>query len=195
MRLSRKLIKIICGLVILGLLYIMILHFLIKSVEDEIPLENAQYMIVLGARLYGDYPSPALRERLHSAFIYLMDNPATKVIVSGGQGSDELIPEAEAMKIYLTEMGINHDRILVETMSTSTYENIKNSISIIKDNNEDNPTIVIVTNKFHLFRVYLLAKRQGQEVSLLGAEIPPSILFSSYFREYFALTKSIIFDF
>ncbi len=195
MKINKMTFKIVGGLLLVGLLYIATMHVMIKSVEDEMPMENAQYLIVLGARLYGDYPSPALRERLDTAVLYLKENHNSKVIVTGGQGPDELIPEAIAMKDYLVRHGINQDRIIVEDKSTSTFENLKLAKEIILNIEDEVPSIVIVSNRFHLFRARLIARRMGLEPTLLGAEIPPTIVLSSYFREYLAVTKSLIFDF
>lgn len=49
------------------------------------------------------------------------------VVVSGGQGMDEEVSEAFAMKEYLTNKGISEDRIIMEDKSTNTLENIKNT--------------------------------------------------------------------
>ncbi len=91
-----------------------------KEVSNEIP-----YILILGAKLFGDKPSQSLQNRLDVALKYLNENPKTKAIVSGGQGEDEDIPEAHSMRNYLVAHGINANRILIEDRSTSTYENLK----------------------------------------------------------------------
>lgn len=166
---------------------------LLEGRETEKP--QVDYVIVLGARLYGDIPSPALAERLKAAREYLHKNESTKVIVTGGQGTDETIPEARAMKKYLVENGIDEDRVMVEDRATSTYENMKYSKELIKEETGEPIKVLVVTNKHHIFRAKLLAKRQGMEAYGLPTEIPPSILFQSYIREYFAVVKSLIFDY
>ena len=57
-----------------------------------------------------DGPSRVLQYRLDAAYDYLVENPDTKVIVSGGQGSDEMISEAQGMYDYLAGRGIDHQR-------------------------------------------------------------------------------------
>lgn len=158
-------------------------------------IDDVDYMIVLGARLYGDVPSPALHERLKVAEKYLQDDTDLKVIVSGGQGPDEYISEAEAMEKYLINKGIDKNRIVIEDKSTSTFENIRNSLNIIKEVDDlENPRVLLVTNKFHVFRSKLLANRLGARAYGLPAEIPPTIVIPQYIREYFAVIKSFIFD-
>jgi uncharacterized SAM-binding protein YcdF (DUF218 family) len=159
------------------------------------PVETVDYVIVLGARLYGDIPSPALLERLKVATDYLNGNTDVKVVVSGGQGTDEYIPEAHAMGKYLVDNGIEKNRIIIEDKSTSTFENLMFSLDKIRDvDNKENIKILIATNKYHIFRAKLLAKRLGAEPYGLPAKIPLTIIIQSYIREYFAVIKSFLFD-
>ena len=90
-------------LIILSFIIIQGLIFINGNEKSEIEVD---YLIILGARLYGEIPAPALLERLKISRDYLIENKDIKVIVSGGQGIDELIPEAHAMKKYL--VGIIH---------------------------------------------------------------------------------------
>ncbi|WP_422485431.1 YdcF family protein [Gudongella sp. DL1XJH-153] len=165
---------------------------LLEGREADAP--QVDYVIVLGARLYGDVPSPALAERLKAAEDYLIENESTKVVVTGGQGTDETIPEAQAMRKYLVENGIDENRIIVEDRATSTYENMKYSKELIEEETDEPVTVLVITNEHHIFRAKFLAKRQGMEAYGLPAKIPPSILLQSYIREYFAVVKSLIFD-
>ena len=130
---------------------------LMEGSEEEPP--QVDYVIVLGARLYGDLPSPALLERLRVAKDYLLENEDSRVVVTGGQGTDELIPEAHAMENFLVENGIEEDRIIVEDKATSTFENMKYSKELIMEEGTVNPKVLIVTNKHHIFRAKLLAER------------------------------------
>lgn len=187
-----KIIKLIIILIMASFILIeglIIINGNIKNVND------VDYMIILGARLYGDVPSPALLERLRVAEEYLKNNPNLEVIVSGGQGSDEYISEAEAMKTFLINHGIDKNRIIVEDKSTNTFENIKNSLSIIKGIDDiESPRVLLVTSKSHIFRSRLLAVRLGAIAYGLPAEVPSTILIQQYIREYFAVIKSLIFD-
>ncbi|MDY0236524.1 MAG: YdcF family protein [Gudongella sp.] len=187
--------KCIMGLLIVIVSYFVIVHNLIQYEAHNYPDSSADYLIVLGARLYGDIPSPSLRDRLDIAIDNLKQYPNTKVIVSGGQGDDEWISEAAAMKKYLIEKEIESGRIIVESESTNTLENIRFSLEKIKEQESNNDfSIIVVTNKYHIFRAKFLAKRVGLRVRGLPAEIPPTVVIPSYFREYFAVLKSAIFD-
>lgn len=157
--------------------------------------EGTDYLVVLGARVYGEVPSPSLTERLKVSKEYLIQNQDIKVILSGGQGPGESITEALAMKRYLLDNGIDEDRIILEDRSTSTFENLQFSLDKIReiDDSED-ISILIATNSYHIFRAKLLAGRLGVKAYGLPAKIPPTTLVKSYVREYLAVIKSWIFD-
>ncbi|HZJ85682.1 MAG TPA: YdcF family protein [Erysipelotrichaceae bacterium] len=156
---------------------------------------QVDYVIVLGARLYGDIPSPTLKFRLNSALDYLENYSDPKVIVTGGQGSGESITEALAMKTYLENKGVNSHQIILEDKSTSTFENLNNSIDKINEltSNKD-IKILIVSSDYHLFRAKMIARQFDLTIYTKGSKVPPSVLYKAYIREYFAVIKSLIFD-
>lgn len=157
--------------------------------------KEVDYIIVLGARLYGEIPSPSLLQRLKVALMYLENNKDTKVIVSGGQGLDEDVPEAYAMKKYLLSKGIEKDRIIMEDKSTNTFENLRFSLDKIREiDNRENIEVFIATNKYHIFRSKFLAKRLGMKPYGLPAKIPPTTKIYAYIREYFGVIKSFFYD-
>lgn len=195
-QMKLNLFKVLFILIVIGLASFLTIEGLIFLEANRDPnIDKVDYVIVLGARLYRDTPSPALLERLKVANEYLKEHKDVEVIVSGGQGHDESITEAEAMKRYLVNNGIEENRIIMEDESTNTFENLKYTRDIIRglDEKEDY-RVLIVTNKFHLFRAKFLAKRLGMVPYGLPARIPPSVIVQSYIREYFAVIKSFIFD-
>ncbi|WP_107948760.1 YdcF family protein [Lysinibacillus parviboronicapiens] len=156
------------------------------------PLANgtATYMIVLGAKVKPNgVPSLALRNRLEESIDYLTKYPHVKVIVSGGQGSDEDRTEASVMLDYLVQRGIPAERILVEDQSTSTYENLLFSKELLP---EATKQITIVSNDFHLRRAKYLAKSLGFEVDVVVAKTPKSVETKLRIRERAALLKTYI---
>ena len=122
---------------------------------------------------------------------YLLAHDNTKVIVSGGQGRGEDVTEAFAMKNYLTDKGIDEKRIIMEEKSRSTEENLKYSLSYIKDVNEK---VGIVTNNFHVYRSVKLAKRAGyKDVVGIAAGADPVLLLNYLVREFFAVVYLVLF--
>jgi uncharacterized SAM-binding protein YcdF (DUF218 family) len=178
----------IAGMIV-SLLYGVFLHYqIIHHANEEVP-KGADYMIILGARVKGSRPSLALQFRIDYAAEYLMDNPQTIAIASGGKGPGEDISEAEAIKKELVEYGIEESRILLEDQSTNTYENIGFSKKLIPKKAK---TGLLVTNDFHIFRALMIAENAGLMISGLPAKTPIQAVFKSYLREYLALTKYFI---
>lgn len=155
--------------------------------------EKGATVVVLGCEVRGETPSQALKNRLDAAYSYLTENPDSKAVLSGGQGDNENISEAECMYRYLTEMGISEDRLYKEDKSATTYENIKFSMEIIK-NNKLSKDLAIVTDWYHEYRASLIAKRQGIEnVGAVGAPTQTYLTANLVTREIFALGKELIF--
>lgn len=153
----------------------------------EKPEKGADYLIILGAHVYGERMSTNLKYRVELGKQYLEQNPATKVILSGGQGSGEDISEAEAMRRYLVEKGISEDRILLEDQSANTEENIKNSKLLME---QPEAFVVIATNRFHLFRAKGIARKQGlHHVQGMGQYVRFDTVPNCYMREVIAVWK------
>lgn len=131
----------------LGLLYARIANFEAAEVSGHASVQ-ADVGIVLGAALWNDRPSPALRERLDHAVSLYRSGMFTRLIVSGGlDDGGATITEAEGMRNYLLEQGIPDSAIHMERASRSTFENLLFSRSIMAD--EGWTSAVIVTHSYH----------------------------------------------
>lgn len=157
-----------------------------------------QAVVVLGCQVRQDGPSVLLRDRLETALEYLTEHPELPVVVSGGQGEDEPVSEAQCMYDYLVEHGVEAERIHLEDQSHNTSQNLTFTRAVLEgmglDVKEDN--VLIVSSGFHLTRIRMLAGRYGyQQVSTLAAPVShlPSAV-KMFFREPLALAKSFIFD-
>lgn len=148
---------------------------------------GADYCIILGAQWKTTGPSAVLRRRLDKAVEYLLENPNTKVIVSGGKGNNEPVSEAAGMYEYLVGAGIGAERILVEDQSSNTYENLVFSGRLL---DKENDSVVIVTNNFHVFRALGIARKQGYgEVEGLAADSVLGMAPNNLLREFFGVLK------
>lgn len=174
---------------LLPLLYILYVIFRINKVSRERVSGRAPYVLVLGAKLFGDKPSVSLKNRLDVACMYLHSHSHVKVIVSGGQGEDEDIPEAHSMRNYLMAHGVEEHRILMEDRSTNTYENLKFSMDLY-----DVTHAVVVSNTYHLYRTKIIANRLGLRMEPLPAPTPISSRKKAYMRETAAVIKTFLFD-
>lgn len=172
--------------------------------------QSMEYVIVLGARIDGTKISRSLEKRLDKAIEYAQQNPNTILVLSGGQGKGEDIPEAEAMYQYLKFNGVSDDQILKETRSSSTVENIAYSRQVIKNHMEwrammgrmalmegyqeradsDPVKVGIITSNFHIFRAKQIAKRWGiDNVYGIAAQTDPVLTVHLCVRECFAILK------
>ena len=158
--------------------------FMIKAATAK-PSEDAT-VVVLGCRAYGSRPSIMLASRLDAAYEYLTEHPDAICIVSGGQGPDESMPEAECMYLYLTDRGIAPERIYQENRSTSTRENLLFSQEIIEAEGL-NPEIAIVTNEYHEYRAGMVADALEMEYSAVPARTPLWLFPTYYIRELYGI--------
>ncbi len=153
------------------------------------------YIIILGAGLHGDKLSVSLKNRLDTALELHHLSPFTPLIVTGGQGKDEFVSEAYAMKKYLVEQGIPPTLIHMEDQSTTTYENIifsKHKIQLLDSNT---PLCVsLITNRFHMFRSWYICRKAGLTCYSYPAPDAANIkTYKYYIREFFAFIKALVF--
>lgn len=165
--------------------------FMIRASADA-PDGRPSTVVVLGCKVNGTSPSLMLQRRLNAAYEFLIENPETNVIVSGGKGGDEQISEAQCMMEYLVEKGIAPERIYLEDKSTSTYENLKFSKEII-DANGMSSDITIVTDSFHQLRADMIAEDIGIHSYNVSAHTPPWLLPTYWVREWFGVCYQFVF--
>ena len=111
--------------------------------------------------IFGCHLKPLLDERLECAIKILKSKKIDTILLTGGIGVNGNFNESEYMKKALLNFGIAENKILVDDKSTTTEENIVNSIQILRDNNLiNNKKIVLVSNQAHLRRIGMELKKQ-----------------------------------
>lgn len=154
--------------------------------------QGHETVVVLGCRVYGERASRSLVERLDATYEYLIENPKSNCVLSGGQGKGEDISEAECMYEYLKEKGIDENRLFLETESTDTYENLKNSHALIKEKGLEEE-IAIVTSEYHQYRSSLIAKKMGITSRSISSRTAWWLLPTYYVRELYGILHQWIF--
>ena len=150
------------GFLILGLLVSFCTLGVILRASLGVPDANEAYIVVLGAKVNGTSPSLSLNDRIIAAEGYLKSHPEAIAILSGGQGPDEGISEAQCMFEQLTGRGIDPQRLWLEDKATSTWENLNFSLDLIAEKTGNRPeSIGLVSSEYHLFRAGLFAKDCG----------------------------------
>ncbi len=177
------------GFIIIGIVVAIIISaFMIGTIADK--PQKAHPAILLGCKVNGSVPSLMLGRRLEAAYGYLTEYEDAVIIVSGGQGQGEDISEAECMKKYLVEKGIDSSRIFTEDKSEDTYQNINFSKEILRENSLGN-NVVIITDSFHQFRASLIAKDAGLNTDTVSADTPSYLLPTYWVREWFGIIEQI----
>ena len=174
----------------IGVIFFLIVEGFILSGFGMSGSDQAKYLVVLGAQMKPEGPSKVLQYRLDAALAYLTDHPEYQVIVSGGQGADEHISEAQGMYDYLVAHGLEADRILLEDQSVNTVQNLAFSAKYFDKEKDE---VLIVSNNFHVFRAVGIARRQGyQKVSGLAARGYWFLLPNNMLREFVGVCKDLI---
>ena len=187
-----------------NLVFMLILYFysiLLSTIiigvraAKKIPEFNKDYIIILGCKIRNDGTlTKLLKSRADRAieFAKMQKDATGKDIIfvpSGGKGNDEVIAEGEAIKNYLIQNGISKEKILVENKSKNTYENIKFSNELIKNQNT-NAKIAFSTTNYHVFRTGILATEQNLEMEGIGAKTKRYYWINAFIREFVATIVS-----
>lgn len=167
-----------------GILVFMVVEVLVFAGVAVRDTSNLDYVIILGARVKDTGISKSLKARLDKAIEYMDENPGTILVLSGGQGDDEPVSEAAAMRDYLVFNGVKKEQLILDTRSFSTVENIAYSRVAIEEDQKkkkasrknspiinipgtfvevpDKPIkIGVLTSNFHVFRAQQIAKKWG----------------------------------
>ena len=159
------------------------------------PPFDRTHIIILGCAIRNDGSlTPLLRGRADRAVNFEKEQfQATgkhaKFVPSGGQGSDEVISESEAIRRYLIENNIPPEQILTEDQSVNTYQNLLFSKKVIEADSENEYKPAISTTNYHVFRSYVLAEKVGlKNARGLSAKTKWYFFPNAFLRELVGLT-------
>ena len=163
----------------------------------RIPSFDKDYILILGCQIKKDGTlTNLLKSRADRAieFAKIQKEKTGKDIVfvpSGGKGNDEVISEAEAIRNYLIETGIDESSIIVENKSANTFENLTNSMELIrKEAKTGDPKIAFSTTNYHVFRSGYFASQQGIKAEGIGAKTKRYFWINAFIREFIAALAS-----
>ena len=150
-------------------------------------ISNVDCIIIFGAGIWGDKPSPMLEDRLLEGIKLYQNNVSDKIIMSGDHGRKEY-DEVNIMKNYAIEKGIPSENIFMDHAGFSAYESIYRAKDIFAVKK-----VVIVTQKYHLNRALYIANQLGLEAYGVGAD-PRQYVGATYreIREILARDKDFI---
>ncbi len=177
----KKMIKYIIMLVLIFIVIILSINSFVKIVtknkilDEYSKLENIDCIIVLGAGIWGDKPSPMLEDRLKEAISLYNQNISSKIIMSGDHGKEDY-DEVNIMKEYAIKQGVRSEDIFMDHAGFSTYESMYRAKDVFEANK-----VVIVTQKYHLYRALYIAKQLGIEA--YGVNSDPRKYVGATYRE------------
>ena len=168
----KKVIKVGIIIIIIIVLIISLINFYVKNStknqiiekDDYSTLKNIDCIIILGAGIWGDKPSPMLEDRLKEGILLYNNEVSDKIIMSGDHGREEY-DEVNTMKKYAIENGIPSENIFMDHAGFSSYESIYRAKEIFNAKK-----VVIVTQKYHLYRALYIANQLGLEAYGVGAD-------------------------
>jgi len=192
---KKKMLK--YGIIVIVVLIVLIfgINFYVRLSTKKQIIKESEYsklsdidcIIILGAGIWGDKPSPMLEDRLLEGINLYRNNISDKIIVSGDHGRKEH-DEVNIMKNYLIEKGIPSENIFMDHAGFSTYESIYRAKEIFQAKR-----MVIVTQKYHLYRALYIAKKLGIESYGVGSDPRQYVgATNREIREIFARDKDFI---
>ncbi|MGI4830143.1 MAG: YdcF family protein [Janthinobacterium lividum] len=163
-RFSRHVFWTVLGIVLLGI--VLWFAWLYRQISYTAGIDNAQpadAIAVFGAAEYAGRPSPVLHARLDKALLLYQRGLAPLIItLGGGSAKDEGNTEGAAGRDYLLANGVPLERIIAETSSVDTEQQVDRLADIADEHNLH--TMDVVSDGTHLFRIALLCRRAGLAV-------------------------------
>lgn len=172
---KRKSIKIFIILLFLASIFSLnflgINFYVINSTKDQIlkyedlnDIDDIDCILVLGAGIRNGRPSPMLEARLLEGINLYNKGISSKILMSGDHGQDNY-DEVNVMKRYGIEQGINSEDIFMDHAGFSTYDSIYRAKNIFGAKK-----VIIVTQKYHLYRALYIANELGLEAYGINAD-------------------------
>ena len=194
----KKIKKVLIGLCLLSIIGILIScsinEWVLRSTSSQILNESElqesyDCILVLGAAVWENKPSPMLKDRLDKAVSLYNASRAPKILVSGDHREDNY-DEVNVMRKYLIDDGIPTEDIFMDHAGLSTYESIFRAQNFLEGQN-----VIIITQKYHLPRALYIANSFNlKAIGIPAEDIFYQGNFSREYREFLARNKDFIFS-
>ena len=137
----------------------------IITADEAAELENTDCVLVLGAGVRNGNPTPMLRDRLITGISLYESGAAPKIIMSGDHGREDY-DEVNVMKSYAVENGVPDSDVFMDHAGFSTYDSVYRAKAVFEAD-----SIIIVTQKYHLYRALYIAERLGVNAVGVSADL------------------------
>lgn len=131
---------------------------------EEASKENFDCVLVLGAGVWGDAPSHLLEERLNKGVEVYNTGCTNRILMTGDHGREEY-DEVNVMKSFAIEKGAVAEEVFMDHAGFSTYESMYRAKEVFQVKK-----VVIVTQKYHLYRAVYNARKLGLDAYGIAAD-------------------------
>ncbi len=132
----------------------------------------ADAAVVMGAAQYDGTPSGALAGRLDRAAQLYGEHRVARIIVTGGNQPGDRTTEGMTGFVYLRNLGVPEEALLVENTSTNTWEQLLATKLILVEH--DIGSVILVSDPYHNRRLLDTAAELGIDADVAAADSPVS---------------------
>ena len=125
--------------------------------------KNADCALVLGANVWSQGLSPMLEDRVLTGIRLYEDGATDRLLMSGDHGRKDY-DEVNVMRKYAMERGVPSEDIFLDHAGFSTYETMVRAKDVFGVRK-----VLVVTQKYHLYRALYDAAASGMEASGVAA--------------------------
>lgn len=183
---NKTLKRVIIGMIVILLIVFIVLlgiNFFVTATtgkrilteEQARELENVDCILILGAGIWGQNPSPMLEDRLLQGISLYQEGVSHKIIMSGDHGRDNY-DEVNVMKRFAIEKNVKSEDIFMDHAGFSTYDSMYRAKDVFEAKK-----IVIVTQKYHMYRALYVAEQLGLEA--YGVNSDPQTYSGQFIRD------------
>jgi uncharacterized SAM-binding protein YcdF (DUF218 family) len=184
----RRLFGALVKLLLLCALWLIGVAAWIVYVGDRDQAAPADAILVLGAAAYDARPSPVFQERIRHALDLYRRGYADTLVFTGGYGYGARFSESQVARRYAMREGVPAEAILIETLSRTTYENLREARALMLERGLHR--VIVVSDPLHMARALRLARRLG--IDAVGSSTP-STRFRSFRTRWQFLAREVYF--
>lgn len=185
----------LCSLLVLALLGVLILlgiNWHVKNraesyflTQEQAAESSSDYILVLGASvLRGGTLSNILQHRVDRAIWLYEAGAAPCILMSGDSAVPSNYDEVTYMRRYALQSGVPADAVALDAYGVSTFDSMQNLAK-----QEPGAKVIIVTQRYHLYRAVYIAREIGLEAYGVAAEDVSYQQEKRDQREFFARIK------
>lgn len=163
-KLFKKFVRFVCYVLALGLVLALSINGVVHkgggkyiiTTEQAATLTDVDCVLVLGCGVLSDgRPTAMLRDRLDKS-VELYDAGVSERLLMSGDHGTAYYDEVNTMKNFAKDKGVPSEHIFMDHAGFSTYESMYRAKEIFCAER-----VVIVTQKYHLYRAVYVARALG----------------------------------